>query len=265
MNAEPSRLQRQQDALMGALLAWPANDAINILANYVYLTGARGLLAYQSNGHALAERSLGATYPVIAQLLGDESFSSLARALWHAHPPVRGDLSQWGVDLPDYLTHDPQLADEPYLPDVARAEWALHTCASLADMPADPVTFALLMSDDPAQLRLVLAPGAVLIQSAWPVASLMMAHLNQTPSFEVVGQQLRGGVAQTALVWRAGLRPQVRECLPGETEFVATLLALAPLGDALDATDMSTQPLDFNTWLPLAVQTGLLLAVQNHP
>ena len=94
-----STLAVQQQALLDALLAWPAEDAIQKIATCVIDSRARGLKAYQSNGHALAERALRAAYPVVTQLLGDESFADLARALWHAQPPVRGDIACWGESL----------------------------------------------------------------------------------------------------------------------------------------------------------------------
>ena len=84
----------------------------------------RGLLTYQSNGLALAERALGAAYPVLAQLIGDESFAPLARQVWRQQPPQRGDLAFWGGGLAAFIEAAPQLADEPFLADIARVEWA---------------------------------------------------------------------------------------------------------------------------------------------
>jgi len=254
-----SALAQQQQALLDALLAWPAQDAMKIVAAHASDTGARGLKAYQTNGHVLAERALAAAYPVVAQLLGEESFGDLARALWHAHPPQRGDVAQWGEPLADFLRASPQLQDEPYLHDVARAEWALHRCAGAADRSADLTTLALLTTHDPAQLGLVLAPGCAVVPSLWPVASILNTHLEQAPALAEVGRQLRDAVAQDVVVWRAGLRPRAREAMPGEAGFLQALLQSQALGLALDASPA----LDFGQWLPRAVQTGLLLSIIN--
>lgn len=239
-----------------------AKKAIINIADYVYLTGARGLKAYQNNGHMLAVRSLLAAYPVLAQLLGTDSFASLSRALWHAHPPARGDLAQWGGDLAGFISASAQLADDPYLADVARVEWALHTCAGCADRAAEPATFQLLVQHDSAALRLVLAPGCAVLQSAWPVASIVIAHLQvsvQTRAgLEAIGEKLRAGVAESAVVWRVGHQPQVREAVRGEAQMLAVLLADRSLHDAVQAA----ATLDFNAWLPMAVQTGLLLGAE---
>ena len=252
-----SALAAQQQHLLDALLAWPLDEAIEKIAIDKRKTGARGLKAYKANGHALAERAMQAAYPVLTQLLGQESLGALARAFWHAQPPRCGDLAQWGAGLATFLRDSAQLAEAPYLADVASVEWSLHTCASEADRVGDPASFALLMTHDPAELQLVLAPGCAMLDSAWPVASLMGAHLLGSPSLPEVGQRLRQAVAETALVWRAGLRPCVREVQPGEAEFLGAFLVGHPLAQALDGAPA----LNFNDWLPQAVQTQLLLGV----
>ncbi|MBI2748186.1 MAG: putative DNA-binding domain-containing protein [Burkholderiales bacterium] len=257
MSAVRRDLARQQQVLLDALLAWPADDAIKKVAAYAVDPRARGLKAYQANGHMLAERALQAVYPVLAQLLGGESFADLARALWHAHPPTRGDVACWGGDLAAFVQTSAQLQDEPYLADVARAEWALHQCAGAPDASADLSTLALLTSEDPDQLTLALAPGCTALRCAWPVAAILGAHRDGKPSLQEAGALLRAGVAQDVLVWRAGLRPAVREAVAGEVDVVQALLDGASLGGALERAPA----LDFGQWLPMAVQTGLALAV----
>lgn len=250
-------LARQQQALLDALLAWPTENAMKNIATYAMDSGARGIKAYQANGHALARRALCAAYPVVAQILGDESFGDLALALWHAQPPVCGDVARWGDGLAAFVQSSAQLQDEPYLGDVARAEWALHQCASAPDVAPDLSTLALLTTHDPAQLRLVLAPGCAVVRSVWPVASILTAHLEGSPSFQEVGVQLRALQAQDALVWRAGLRPSIRLAVVGEADALLHLLRGESLARALDGAP----GLDFGRWLPQAVQSGLILSV----
>jgi hypothetical protein len=257
MSAVRSDLARQQQVLLDALLTWPADDATKTVAAYAIDPRARGLKAYQANGHMLAERALKAAYPVLAQLLGGESFADLARALWHAHPPTRGDVACWGGDLAVFVQTSAQLQDESYLADVARAEWALHQCAGAPDANANLSTLALLTSDDPDQLRLMLAPGCAVLRSAWPVAAILGAHRDGQPSLAEAGAMLQSGVAQDVLVWRAGLRPGARAAVPGEGDLVQALLEGISLGQALERAPA----LDFGQWLPMAVQSGLVLAV----
>jgi hypothetical protein len=252
-----STLARQQQALLAALFDWPAENAMKNIAARAIDPGARGLKAYQSNGHAIAQRALQAAYPVLAQLLGDESMGDLARAYWHAHPPVRGDVAQWGESLAAFMASSSQLQDTPFLPDVARLEWALHSMTTLEDANPDLNTLTLLSTQDPGMLCLRLAPGAAVLCSDWPVATIHAAHGENGPSFEEVGRLLQAKAGEDAVIWRQGFKPCVRVALEGEASLLHALLAGRSLGQALD--DVSH--LDVSQWLTVAVQSGLLLAV----
>lgn len=261
-------LAREQQALLHALLGecddgdlWPHLQLAHApLAR-------RGLQAYQANGLALAERALGAAYPVLAQLIGGESFAPLARHFWRRHPPSRGDMACWGDGLAAFLEASSQLADEPYLGDVARIEWALHQAAAAADTQPDPHSFALLSSADPAEVTLTLAAGVFLLASAYPVASIVNAHLLGEPALAQAAALLRAGAAEHALVWRQGFKP--RACVITAAEY-ALLAALhagrsleAALGSALECESTGASnaaaAFSFENWLGRAVQDGLVM------
>jgi hypothetical protein len=259
-----STLATQQQALLAALFAWPPQEAalrLNAYAGGVGSAPQRGLQVYQANGHMLAQRALHATYPVLAQMLGDDSFADLARAFWHAHPPLRGDIAQWGCELADFLRQSEQLQNEPFLPDVARAEWALHRCATAPDREADLASFALLITEDPQTLALQLAPGVTTLASQWPLASVLLAHLERSPSFDEVAADLQAQRAQAVVIWRAGLQPKLRQVLAGEPGLLQSLKAGMALEPALDAAP----DIDFSQWFALAVQTGLVLGARRIP
>lgn len=258
-----STLAEQQQALLEALFAWPAQAAAQRLQEHASGVGAnpqRGLQAYQGNGHMLAERALRAVYPVLLQMLGEDSFAELARAHWHALPPQRGDIAEWGEALAQFMGSSAQLQDAPYLPDVAQAEWALHRCALAADREPAPATLALLGSEDPQTLTLELAPGTATQASDWPLASLLLAHLRDNPTLAELARQLQDGTAQDLVLWRAGYQPQLRQALPGELLLLRALQDGVALEPALDAA----VGLDFAHWLPLAVQTGLVLGARRR-
>jgi hypothetical protein len=252
-----SNLQNQQEDLLRVLFDNCAVYAMKSGAAPAHSMSVRGLKAYKTNGHMLAERALLAAYPVVAQLLGAESAADLARSLWHAHPPTHGDLALWGDALPTYLAHSPQLQDEPYLADVARVEWALHCCATAADAVSNAPSVALLTTEDPDRLGLIVAPGCTVLRSVWPVASILAAHMYGVPSFAEVGAQMRAGAAQDVVVWRQGLRPQFRQALPGETGLLELLMAGASMGLALD----QSPKIDFAQWFPQAIASQLILGV----
>lgn len=257
-------LALQQQALLDALFQRPggstAAPAGQTLDPLLTPPTGRGLAAYRSNGHALAERSLHAAYPVIAELIGQENFAPLARELWHGHPPQRGDLAHWGDALPAFLQVNEQLASLPYLADVARVEWALHQAAGAPDAPTDAASFARLADEDPQHLTLALAPGTAVFTSRWPVASLITAHRDGQPGLVELGERLRGGLGESALVWRQGLRPCVTGCTAPVAQLLGALLRGLPLPGALNAI-ANDEPFDLSIWLAEAVQQGLVIGV----
>jgi Putative DNA-binding domain len=266
-------LAQQQQALLQALFARPgtadartANTQVQDLLDARSPQSARGLAAYRANGHALAERSLLSAYPVVAALIGGDNFELLARDLWHRHPPQSGDLAQWGEALPGFLQINEQLADVPYLSDVAHVEWALHRAAGVPDAEPDLPSFARLGQEEPQDLALTLAPGTAVIASRYPVASLITAHLHGTPSLAEAAQRLHDGGGEHALVWRQGLRPRIAHLETATAQLVKALLAGADLPQALDAVCADADPnavFDFSAWLTAAVTDGLVIGVHN--
>lgn len=215
----------------------------------------RGIKAYQANAGALAERAFAAAFPVLQALMGEPSFAAMARVYWRQQPPLRGDMALWGEGLPAFIESADQLADEPYLADVARLEWALHAAASAADAPAGVQGLALLGQAEPEQLCLVFVPGTALVRSHHPVASIWLAHQPEAGGgderFAAVRQAFAAGRGEAALVCREGFKPVVHRLADGEAAFVQALLEGQSLGEALSRNVVE---IDFSTWLVRALE-----------
>jgi Putative DNA-binding domain len=242
----------------------PATGRFSFKNTTSTLRGLRGLRAYRANAQALSVSALQASHPVLQQLLGEENFAHLAQDFWQAMPPERGDLAQWGRMLPAYLPQVRQLQDllqaHPYLPDVARLEWALHTAATAADAQLDATSFQLLAASDPAQLRLVLSPGCAVLRSAYPVVALVHLHDAQAlDGHEAARAAIAQGEPQTALIWRQGFRPMVQAADAASAALMDATLRAQPLSVALDAAFAQTPDFDFSAWLAASAQAHLLL------
>lgn len=221
---------------------------------------AQGLAAYRSNGAALAERALGAAFPTVAQLVGEESFALLARAFWLRHPPQRGDLAEYGQALPEFIADDPQLADEAYLADAARLDWAVHRCEAAADALA-PTGLDLLAEAEPTQLRIALRAGTALLMSRWPIVAIWQAHRPSAGAdrFATVRAAFAQRRSEHALVWRDGWRPRVDALPDAPARFTRALLDGLSLATALQ---LAGDEFSFEPWLLQALQQGWLAAVQ---
>lgn len=268
--AGPAPGLAHEQALLLAALFGESGDLTHTFKG-VGLNPQRGLQALRANGEALAQRALTAAYPVTAELMGSESFEPLASLFWKQQPPERGDIAQWGAGLAAFLDAAPQLADEPFLGDVARVEWLLHCAATARDAVADVASLALLAGDAPGQPTLVLSAGVALLASSWPVVSIIAAHQlpgdEKTSALAQAAGLLQEGTGERALVWRQGFKPQLRQVSAAEYALLSALLAGVPLEHALTQA-LESEPagdgiaFDFSAWLGQAVQTGLVTGAQ---
>ena len=227
----------------------------------------RGLLAYRINAAASAERALATAYPTVAALVGVDSFGALARDLWRQRAPECGDLGEWGAALPAFIADSESLASEPYLADSARLDWSVHLASRAADGLAAPPVLDALATQPPESLRLRLRPGTHLVASAWPVASIWLAHQpvlaeprGDTDRFADVRAAFAEGCAEQALVWRDAYGVRVEALDAGDAAFTRALLDGATLAAALDAAGDSFA---FDRWLVRALQERRMMAVES--
>lgn len=218
----------------------------------------RGWRAYRGNAGAAAQRALAAAFPTVAALIGDDAFAALARAHWHAEPPSRGDLACFGSELPASLDRDAQLADVPYLADVARLEWALHRAGTAADVEPELESLALLADVDPQLLAIALMPGSAVLDSRWPIVTLWQAH-RPGGDFAAARTALAQGRGETALVDRDGFSVRCRTIDADSAAFARALLGGADLAAALAAAG---EAFDFAAWLVSAVREQRIACVR---
>lgn len=219
-----------------------------------------GVAVYRGNAAATAERALAAAYPTVQQLLGDESFAQLARVLWHHQPPLHGDLALFGAGLAVWIDGEAQLADEPYLADVARIDWAVHAIERAGDGVQPPSGLALLGELDPSRLRLQLRPELGLLPSKWPVVTIWQAHRRaDAERFAPAREALARGEAEIALIARPGWVAEVERIDEACCRFMGALRRGAELSGALDVAGPTFA---FDRWLQRALTQAWLAAVE---
>ncbi len=222
----------------------------------------RGLAAYVANAGEHAERALGARYPTVRALLGDEAFGWLARRHWRVSPPTHGDLADWGDGLPAALADDAQLAELPYLAEVARLDDAVARAERAADAEVQPDTLLRLADTAPERLVLRAAPGLRLLDGRHAAVSIWRAHhdpvrRDRPDPFAEARAALAAGQAETALVWRQGWAVRVAAPDGAAARFIrGALLDACPLTDALA---VAGEGFDFAAWLAPAVADGLVV------
>jgi len=132
---------------------------------------------YRRNVLGAAHGALAAAYPVVRRLVGEAFFREAAERFARAVPSERGDLHAFGAAFERFLGQYPHARALPYLPDVARLEWAVHESYHAADgAPFDFAALAAVPAERLGGVRLRLHPAARLVASPHPILALWEAN-----------------------------------------------------------------------------------------
>jgi uncharacterized protein len=214
----------------------------------------RRFALYRGNLTAGWDKTLAAAYPVLRMLVGEEFFSALTRAYGMAEPSRDADLNRFGASLAAFLEHFEPVAQYPYMPDMARLEWALHRAHYASDVQA--LTAQELGALAPEQLetaRFSLHPACALLASRWATLALWQAH--QADGDPVFPDPMER--ASHALMVRPRWRADAVELDAAAFAALSTLAAGATFGAALDAAFYVDEQFDVGAnlkqWLDLSV------------
>ena len=201
---------------------------------------------YRNNIFKSLTGVLEAAFPTIRNLVGGENFAVLAHRFIAAHPPRQPPLFAYGGEFPAFLAgFTPAVEDLPFLPDLAKVEWAVNEAYFEAD--AEPLAaghLAGLAPESYAGLRLGLHPTVRLIGSDWPVWDLW--GLEAAPDPWPPGMQED---AQRVLVRRPESKVDVVLATPGDFAFLGAIGGGEPLGRAAAAGAAADPEFDLSTCL----------------
>jgi len=139
--------------------------------------GGERLRVHRETTLAALSGALESVHPVCARLVGAEFFRALALRFAREVPSTSPDLCDYGARLGDYLESFEPARALPYLPDVARLEWALHRARHAADgAPLALSRVAALPEARRGELSFGLEPGTALLDSAYPVDRIWRAN-----------------------------------------------------------------------------------------
>ena len=202
---------------------WLAGDAALI---------EQRLAIYRANIAAAATKALVAAYPVTRQVVGEDFFDGLARAYQRAVPSTSGDLNDYGAAFAGFVADFPHTQSLPYLPDLARLEWAAHRAYGAADAEAcDGHALAQVAPAQQPTIRFEWAAGTAIVDSRFPIARVWLIH---QPGFD--GEfSVDWAVCECALVSREGFRVVVSALGAGDAAFIASSLGGAALGASAEA------------------------------
>ena len=208
----------------------------------------RRLAAYRRNVVGNWRSALASTYPVLAQLLGPQRFGELADQYIVVCPSKCGDLNAYGEGLAAQLEASSLSKALPYLPDMARLEWALLVAYGAEDAAVpDLAALSAVPACAQANLRFQVWSGAALIESPWPLVEIWRAHQWDPEQRDIALAGIdpdRSSTLCRGLVIRSEGSVSVQELSVGEAVFLRELRSGQSLGEAIRAALMDEE--EFN-------------------
>ncbi|HEY9080655.1 DNA-binding domain-containing protein [Magnetovibrio sp.] len=211
------------------------------------------LNVHRNNTTILLSDALGGTYSVVKKLVGEEFFDAVARLYVRAQPPRSPCLFEYGEGFGDFLATMPSVAELPYLPDVAKLEWAWNTAFHAADAPAlSAVALTGVAPDICGDLVFTPHPSVQLVRSPYPIKEIW--DINQCNADPDAMVDLDEG-GQALAVLRPKATVEMVELSPAGFVLAERLVA----GDRLEGAFAAAQTVmpNFDPAATLAVLLGV--------
>lgn len=143
------------------------------------LDGAARMQVYRNNTRLILTGVLAGIYPVFYKLVGERFFNGTAREYLHVHTPDSGNMHAYGAEMADFLEGFPPAQQLPYLPDVARLEWAWHSAYYAADVAPELMVRHLPAKDlAKSNADIGLHPSCTVLASPYPVHRIWEVNRN---------------------------------------------------------------------------------------
>lgn len=218
----------------------------------------RRYAVYRNNVTVGLIRALEANFPVVRRLLGEQYFAGFAREFAQMHPPESPLMFQYGAHFPAALQKAEDLANYPYLSDVALLEILWRESYHAADVT--PLAGDVLASMDPDVLFsscFVTHPATRLIQSRFAIHDIFSANTS-----EGEGQRFDPARPQYILITRPTYDVMARVLLPEQFTFFQALKTGENLGQALDRAADINPDFDLPGGLSILLQSGAFQSIQ---
>ncbi len=193
------------------------------------LDGKSRLKVYQSSILGIQTDALAAVYPVLKKLVGEDFFLAMGKACLRKHFSPSGDLHNLGGEMAEFLQDFAPVKDLPYLPDVARLEWAWHRLFHAADEEdLDIARLAEIPAEAHGALVFCLRDGARLLESDYPVHRIWQVNQDDYTGDGTVDLD-EGGVR--LLVTRKGYEIEMHVLDESQWQFLQLIAQGLTLGE----------------------------------
>ncbi|MXU66207.1 HvfC/BufC N-terminal domain-containing protein [Oceanomicrobium pacificus] len=243
-----------QTAFTAALLD-PAQPVPDGIVNPDGSPARRRFDVYRNNVVAGLVEALQAAYPTVRRIVGEKFFDAMAAVYVRAHPPTDPLMILYGAELPAFLDGFPPAASLPYLPDVARLEYARRQAYHAPDAATiQPERLGAVPPEELDRAVLGLHPSLRIVASDHPVLSIWRFNNEEGAAKPEPG-------AEAVLICRPDLSLSMRAIPLDAPAFIADLQSGATLGAAAAAASTRDAGFDLGLHLGGLLSSNCLVSV----
>ena len=225
-------------------------------------------LAIYGDGYRLRLiEALQSTFPVLASLLGETDFETLASRYIGTHASTFFSIRDYGHELEAFLAAETEYARAPVLPELARWEWAMAAIFDAADTASIATTdLAQIAPEEWAQLCFDWSPALRVVSLEWNVPQLWKAVTEnaEPPSPDLLPQPGEW------LLWRQDLQIYFRPLSPDEAHALAAAREGQSFGalcvllcERMEDNEASRRAAGFlRAWVQAGLMTGVRTAAE---
>jgi hypothetical protein len=259
-----ARLPQIQDAFQRFMLTGDASIGSHVVGTERVPVETR--LGIYGDGYRLRLiEALRTSFPVLANLLGETDFNTLATRYVETHESTFASIRYYGDGLAAFLAGHADYSSAPLLAELARWEWAMAAAFDAADAESiDVSVFAQLAPEEWSELRFEWSPSVHVLELEWNVPQLWKSVTEESERPEPELAKLSNW-----LLWRQDLQIYFRPLAEEEAAVIAASRAGRSFGDLcvmlcahLDEQAASMQAAGFlRGW----VQSGLIVSAAGSP
>lgn len=216
-------------------------------------------VTWEIYGRNYLEGHIGAladTFGTVRAVIGLDCLRSLAKQYVVQAHSVSGDLNDYGLDFPDFLSTSQISETLPYLGDVARLDWAWLVTLRAAHHAGNWLQQLVSLPPD-AWPGALARPAGIVLTSRFPIYSIFRLHAEDGPTVNLDC----GG--QTILISRTDA-VVVTLLTDAEAACVTSWFAGNTLGAAMDAGLAVDEQFDISALLRRLTAVGALQSIESN-
>ena len=188
------------------------------------LEAQRRLWVYHNQVHDVWREALEITYPAVLLLTGRRYFRLAVRGYAKSYDSTSGNLKDYGEHFPVYLEGRLEIQLYPYIPDVARLEWArTQSIVARKELAISLAALARIEAARWADVRCRITPSLHLIVSPYPIDRIWAAALGDAEPKAMAREGLLRREAAALAIYRCGHEVAVESLRPAVWRWLLAL------------------------------------------